>query len=274
MNIAECNPYVRTAHVQPGMMCHTGLRYAYDHRLFYILSGEGVFVTAEGEQPLSPGCLIYVRPGYGYDFLSRMKTAVVNFDMTRACAGSGKPICPVPLARFDAAAIYDATVVEELPPAAVLKSGRWKERFLSLVSAFRRQDACADALTSATVKALLSELVTELRYGAHPASHLADRIEGYIRLHALEPIGNAEIGAALGYHPVYLAAAYKQQTGKTIHAAILQERVQYACVCLVNTDLSLEEIAFEAGFCSLSHFCRSFRRLLGSSPGAYRRQHL
>ncbi len=48
-------------------------------------------------------------------------------------------------------------------------------------------------------------------------------------------------------------------------------RVSRAADMISDTDLSISEIAFLCGFWSLSQFNRSFRSVMGKSPGELRR---
>jgi AraC family transcriptional regulator len=43
---------------------------------------------------------------------------------------------------------------------------------------------------------------------------------------------------------------------------------------MLNSDFSLTQIALEIGMCDQAHFCRTFRRVVGINPNAWRRQTL
>lgn len=49
-------------------------------------------------------------------------------------------------------------------------------------------------------------------------------------------------------------------------------RVQMACKLLVETDLSITEIAMQCGMNSISYFGKRFRNLIGQTPSEYRRR--
>lgn len=63
---------------------------------------------------------------------------------------------------------------------------------------------------------------------------------------------------------------FKERTGKTFTEYLNQIRIQQACKLLLETDLSISQIAFQVGFQNLSYFNRTFRKLGGSTPKAYR----
>jgi AraC-like DNA-binding protein len=49
-------------------------------------------------------------------------------------------------------------------------------------------------------------------------------------------------------------------------------RLQAVCRKLADASVSLSDVASEAGFADQSHMNRTFKRMIGESPGAYRRR--
>ena len=85
--------------------------------------------------------------------------------------------------------------------------------------------------------------------------------------------GNRDICAFTGYSVSYLCNLFKQNTGVTINYYITQVRMEHACQLLVNTDDSIESIAFAVGYSSAKHFIRSFKMHMMMPPGQYRKLH-
>lgn len=272
MQLPECNPYLRAAEIQPAILEGSGPRMAYDHRLFYVLEREGSLILADREVALSADTLIYIPPGTGYYFRGKLRVAVLNFDMTRSCSARRTPICPPPSAAFDPALCFDAVLADGLESPVVLPGdAALRAAMLELVRTFTGGGVQTDAASSAQLKSLLADLLTRLAPAAEPEHQLAERIFGYIRLHAAEIEGNAALGEIFGYHPVYLGEIFRRRYGQTLHAAIVGERISLACRWLTQTDRSVEQIAFDTGFTSRSHFCTVFRRVMGAPPGHWRR---
>jgi transcriptional regulator GlxA family with amidase domain len=73
-----------------------------------------------------------------------------------------------------------------------------------------------------------------------------------------------------GVSEAHFARSFKQAFGVPPHRYLLTRRVERATVLLRDTDLSISEIAFEAGWSSLGTFGRTFRDITGESPGAVR----
>jgi len=81
----------------------------------------------------------------------------------------------------------------------------------------------------------------------------------------------ATIGREVGVHPVHVSRAFRRYFGCTIGEYVRRLRVQRAQQLLANPRVSLSEIAALVGYSDQSHFSVAFKRLTGTSPGAYRR---
>jgi AraC-like DNA-binding protein len=69
----------------------------------------------------------------------------------------------------------------------------------------------------------------------------------------------------------HFSRAFRESTGQAPHQWLLHRRVNAAKECLRRQGLSLAEIAIACGFADQSHMTRVFTRLVGVSPGAWRR---
>ena len=92
----------------------------------------------------------------------------------------------------------------------------------------------------------------------------------FIEEHSDEKLSLSTVAKAVNIHPNYLSERFKQVTGMTFVEYVARSRFNRACELLHNGDISISEIAFAAGFQSLSQFNRVFRRLSGKSPTQYR----
>ena len=82
----------------------------------------------------------------------------------------------------------------------------------------------------------------------------------------------AELAAGVGVHPVTLARAFRRTFGCTIGEYLRRLRIERAAEQLATGTQPLAEIALAAGFADQSHFSNVFRRRVGMSPSAYRRE--
>lgn len=81
----------------------------------------------------------------------------------------------------------------------------------------------------------------------------------------------AEIAAACGLSTGHFARAFRTSMGYPPHTWLLRRRVDAAKALLADKRLALSEIALAAGFSDQSHFTRVFSKIVGVSPGAWRR---
>ena len=72
-------------------------------------------------------------------------------------------------------------------------------------------------------------------------------------------------------HPVHFARAFRSYMGCSVGGFVYRLRVEAACDVLKETNDSLASVAASLGFYDQAQFSRVFRRLIGVSPGQFRR---
>jgi AraC-like DNA-binding protein len=91
-----------------------------------------------------------------------------------------------------------------------------------------------------------------------------------IEAHAHEPISLHDLAGTAAMSPYHFLRTFRGLVGMTPHQYVLHTRLYRASVRLRRTDDSISAIAFDVGFNDLSTFNRRFRRIMGSTPRAYR----
>src|SRR5262249_57231047 len=77
--------------------------------------------------------------------------------------------------------------------------------------------------------------------------------------------------AATAHLSVYhFARQFKAATGLPPHQYVIMRRVERAKLLLQGGDLSLAEVAADAGFAGQSVLCHHFKRLVGVTPRQFR----
>ena len=272
MLLQDCNPYIRAAQIQPAVLERTGLRKAYDYRIFYILENEGNILIEDEIHPIRPDSIIVLPPNIAYDFYGQIKVAVLNFDITRRFAHRTQPISPPSVAEFDPSLLLETELLEEFDRPLVLHTnGSLQKDIMQIVFHFNSKVKYADAQASAQLKLLFAEL---LATNEDPKDKQLEKVLVHIRMHAASIRNNEAVARIFGYHPVYLNDLIKQATGKTLHSVITDAKLQLACQYLSETAETIESIAMLAGFCSRTHFCTLFKKKLGLSPTQYRKRNI
>jgi AraC-like DNA-binding protein len=79
------------------------------------------------------------------------------------------------------------------------------------------------------------------------------------------------ISKELGRSTSYISHVFKKNTGRSIRAYCNELKLFEAQKLLTSTDLSVTEIAFDAGFEDTAYFIRLFRETYGITPNKYRK---
>jgi transcriptional regulator GlxA family with amidase domain len=82
-----------------------------------------------------------------------------------------------------------------------------------------------------------------------------------------------ELAGLVGRSIGHFSRAFRSATGSAPRQWIIQQRIESALDRLTLTDDSLVDIAHDCGFTDQTHFTRTFSRIVGTSPGAWRRRH-
>jgi AraC family transcriptional regulator len=116
-----------------------------------------------------------------------------------------------------------------------------------------------------------SKLTVMDRTGDLPSRPLR-RVLDYMEAHLGENISVLTLAAEAGVSPARLTRAFKRAMGRPIHQHLLRRRIESAAALLLATPHAIADVALMAGFCSQAHLTTAFRRVYGTTPGAYRRQ--
>ena len=96
------------------------------------------------------------------------------------------------------------------------------------------------------------------------------RARKYIEEHAREELSLTKVARIVNMNANHLSENFKQVTRVNFVEYVARIRFANACDLLRISNLRVSEIAFAAGFQSLSQFNRVFKRFSGKSPTQYR----
>ena len=273
MELSDINPFLRYAKLQPSSVNFTAPRATYDYRLFYIISSQGDFITEEQTVKLTPGDILYIRPGRFYNFSDETTLISINFDMTRAHAKNKHPLAPDSPAFFDPDRIYENDPPAELSEVLIIHNGfDFEQLFHKCISHMDFPNPYSDAYTSSIIKEILSSILMERSKLINSYNELMEKIMIFLHTNYHKDLKNEDISKRFGYHPFYLNRIFKENTGITLHQMLLRVRLQNAKDLLRQTTLTIDEIHKETGFNNRTQFCTFFRKQTGLSPSEYRKQ--
>jgi LacI family transcriptional regulator len=94
----------------------------------------------------------------------------------------------------------------------------------------------------------------------------------FIHDHATKPIQVEDVVNQVPACRSLLARRFKEETGMGIGTMIRRERLRAAKRLLIDTDLSLEEIALQCGYSDPPRLFEAMRKAEGCTPSAYRKR--
>lgn len=93
----------------------------------------------------------------------------------------------------------------------------------------------------------------------------------YLEAHFAENPSLKDLGAIANLSPFYLLRSFRQQVGLPPHAYLNQVRLHQARR-LLACGCSIAQVSQETGFADQSHLTRQFKRMMGITPGQYRKE--
>ena len=101
---------------------------------------------------------------------------------------------------------------------------------------------------------------------------MSERVISYIGEHFAEDISIDELAQVAGLSQYHFIRSFRKETGFTPHEYLINIRINTAKYLLKNSQLSIKDICYQAGFSCESVFCSTFKRQLKMTPTEYRNQ--
>lgn len=77
----------------------------------------------------------------------------------------------------------------------------------------------------------------------------------------------------MNYNPDYLCRMFRVRMGKSVGDYIIEQRIKYAICLLIETNNTVESVAYDSGFNSTRNFIRQFKARKGETPSEHRFRH-
>ena len=282
--LAILRPYVRHCGDSHRPAWSIGPRRLLDYLLVYIADGHGRFVIAGQSYAAAPGDLFWIPPDtlhsmqgdapgmhcpyVHFDLVYRPTHSHWDFSIPEGMEDLGelRSLLPEPLPH---------PLLQQLPGRICTHTNR---HVGSLI-----QEICAEAsrarpFAGVRMSGLLLQIVAEILRGraglpaderAHlPAlEHAADQMSRQCH----EPLRLSTIAKSCALSPSHFRSLFQRHVGQTPRAYLRQARLCRARELMINTSLSLSEIAGKTGFATVHSFSRAFHALEGMAPRDYRK---
>lgn len=152
---------------------------------------------------------------------------------------------------------------------AVFPPGRWAWISSRLLRELRVEDDLSPLVVEGLLLVLLSGVARERAAPGSPPLFVR-RAREVISERYTETLKIADVAAEVGVHASSLARAFQRHYRCTPGELVRRLRVELAGRRLAQPEISLASIARETGFSDQSHFSRTFKRVTGMTPGAFR----
>lgn len=117
-----------------------------------------------------------------------------------------------------------------------------------------------------------TEQLSIIDQGSEPAA--IAKAKKYIHEHLDQALPLGEVARVAGLSESHFCRLFKETTDLTLTDYINRCRIEWAKRELLRPEVRVSEIAYQIGYQSLSQFNRSFARITGTSPTAFRREQL
>lgn len=281
MNFTDINPYIRHADkLDSYNYTDKGTVASYDHVLIYIIDGNIQLSLNNRDYQLSRGCIAIIKPGSFFRIFSgnNFEFIIIHFDYCKTKSSSKLPYTePQPDTRFDRFKIIDSYFEddEQCFNTDYVAEGfnRTSKNILRIWSDFSEKTKhCEMRMKCDFTIALIdiSQNVKTLHSLTNKYKHVGDKVLDYIHKNYNQNITLDIISENLNFHKSYINVLIKKLTGYSVHKYITIRRISKAVELLQYSEFPISEIAEIVGIPDISHFSKSFSRIMGKSPRQFR----
>ena len=97
------------------------------------------------------------------------------------------------------------------------------------------------------------------------------KVTSFIETNLDVPIRSANLASMVRLTCSHFSRAFRNSFGHSPIEYVIRRRIDRAQALMLSTDASLGEIALDCGFVDQAYLCRLFRRIVGETPGTWRR---
>ncbi|EXL06252.1 AraC family transcriptional regulator [Brucella anthropi] len=134
-------------------------------------------------------------------------------------------------------------------------------------------DLYGEGLLTALVTELFEAQLEQRTLNSKLSPRQLRRVTEFMEDNYARVIRLQELATLAGLSESYFCSAFKASTGVSPHAWQMRKRIDQAQMLLLQPNVSLPHIAALTGFADQAHFTRVFKKLTGTTPAAWVRQH-
>lgn len=274
-------PYIRVADHAVRTPWRTGVRRLLDYLLIYVQEGHFTITVEGAEYVVPPGQCCLIQPNELHTLCGHSNTITpfAHLDLfynprreasfaTRALQTDLSDLQELLQPRLNDLPGVAVPVVFQ--PADV---PAFRETLLRMIGTWQQQTILGQLQSQHHAMGLVLSLLQQFSALAHvmpdqPQS--LNWVAAYCSFHLSDAISVADLAERSRFSKSQFTAVFRKQFGLSPHQYLLTLRVQRAQELLRDSDHSIAHIAEHCGFADVQHLSKTFKRISGMTPGAYR----
>lgn len=224
-----------------------------EEKVYCLNAGDGVFVNSDLLHMISSG------DGNDYTYIA------VVFDSSLLC-GQQEVVYVK----------YISTLMRQKSSIQPLLSMQAGERIHEIADICKKGEFAYELQVKQMLFEIMYQLMCKVSFDlpniANPKSQLLKMVFDYIEHNYMHPITLQDLAAVAHVSREYLCRIFREWVDNTPVGYLNRYRVERSAEFLTKTDRSVSEIAMSCGFSNCNYFDKLFRRLIGCTPGQYRKQ--
>jgi len=241
--------------------------------IHFLLDGECLYLGSDGDLIINKDCLLVLnKKGKGQNsFFSnsyyQLISVVIDLNSAPKCFSCF-------LDNFD---VNPFNIKEKFSKASnpyVFKDEKIKNIFIDVANEIDNENIGYFKIKILELLYFLSsyQIKEEVKLSFNQVK-LAKRVKEYIDSRIKENISLFELSKTFYFSSKHLQETFKIVYGVTISNYIRREKMKKASICLIESNLSILEIAYMFGYSSPSKFSSYFLKVIGKKPLEYRKNY-
>jgi AraC-like DNA-binding protein len=232
-----------------------------EYQINYITEGEGIMETREGSFPIREGSVILLRPNVWHRYKPLRQTGWVEHYVGF-------------MGEIAERMIRSSVILTDSPVLQIGFQENIINSFRDILNHVQTERPGFHQVCSGLVIQILGQIISTKKNENFQHSLIEKTIQKactIIRDNPSKNLNIEDLARDLGVNYSLFRKAFKKYTGLSPMQYHTSLRLKQAIYLLTNTDLSVKEISFDLGFCSVFYFSKLFKLKTNQTPSEYRR---
>ncbi len=249
---------------------------SYDHRFLYICSGKGKININNVSYFCEKGDLFFWKPlaKYSVERDSYNPAVIINicFDFTQNNNNIDIPRY-MPYTHYNHDISLEAIkFIDNKLFNSPFKIPKYFEAECKLLEMLKEHKTKKLYYVEQSNAQLLAFIMSLARYHSIDKSKIKEKhnttyeIIAYIHEHFNEPLTNIQLGKIFNFHPNHINKLIVNSTGTSLHKYVLNTKINKAAELMITKKMTITQVSLLLGFTDVSHFTKTFKKIMGYNP--------